>query len=199
MEVDESNIAALVLAAGEGKRFGRTKALIEIDGVNFLHRVVDSLRTGGLESITVVGGADADEVKNAAKILRVHFVLNRDWQTGQFSSLKAGVMSLANQPDGLMIALVDHPFIKPKTCSLLIEKFSENRGKVVLPVHDNRRGHPIIIPGEVIEEVKKSSPDANLRQIIGKHHELVVELPVNDAGILKDIDTSSDLKGAPKA
>ena len=98
----------------------------------------------------------------------------------------------------LMVALVDHPFIKPKTCRLLIETSRKNPGRIIIPTHDSRRGHPIIIPGEIIEQVKKSPVNANLRQIIGKYQRLVVELPVNDAGILKDIDTISDLKGATK-
>jgi CTP:molybdopterin cytidylyltransferase MocA len=199
MKSDELNIAAIVLAAGEGKRLSRTKGLIEIDGVSFLQRVVGFLKDGGVESIIVVGGANAGELKQAAENLGVDFALNTEWQTGQFSSLKIGIRSLTRRPHGLLVALVDHPLVKPQTCSKLLEAFSRNPQKVYLPVHEEKKGHPIIIPREIIKEIEISSSDSNLRQIIGKHHELVVELPVDDAGILRDIDTISDLKGIKPA
>jgi len=193
---EATNISGIVLAAGEGKRIGRTKALLEINGKSFLEMVESSLKKVGCKPIIVVGGANANEVEDLSIKLGVNFVLNKNWQSGQFSSLKAGISSQRSTLEGIIITLVDHPFVSTETYELLCESFIKNPGKIVIPVYNNRWGHPIIIPSVIIKKVIKASAQSNLREIIKASQDLIVLLPVNDRGVLQDIDTYEDLEEA---
>ncbi|MCP4583614.1 MAG: nucleotidyltransferase family protein [candidate division Zixibacteria bacterium] len=193
MNKKTGNIPGVILAAGEGKRIGKNKALIKIDGTSFLELVTDSLRDGGCDSIIVVGGASSDEVKKLSEKLGVIFVLNENWQKGQFSSLKTGLSSINEKQSRLMITLVDHPFVNQNTYHRLIKESFDNPDHIIIPIYEARRGHPIIIPKLIIDEVISAPDDSILRDIIFNHKELIHELVVEDPGILRDIDVKEDI------
>ena len=194
------SIAGIVLAAGEGKRIGKNKALLEIGGVRSLERVAAWMRKAGCDPVIVVGGAEAESVREEAIRLGVQFALNSNWRSGQFSSLKTGMSALegllepAKQPAGAMVALVDHPLVKKETYQILAGTFRRFPEKIIIPTHQDARGHPVVVPREIIAEILNSSDGTNLRDLIGKHDDLVLEQAVDDTGILKDIDTEMDLK-----
>lgn len=189
-----NRIAGIILAAGEGKRIGKNKALLEIEGISFLERVFVPLKDAGCNPVIVVGGSQSDEVKAEAGRLEADFVLNEKWPSGQFSSLKAGLWKLKKPSEGAIIALADHPLVNAKTYVLLLEEFLEHGDKIILPICAGRRGHPIVIPGDIIEEIKSAPDDAILKDIIFNHADKIYEMVVEDTGILKDIDNNSDLE-----
>jgi CTP:molybdopterin cytidylyltransferase MocA len=194
METKQNNIAGIVLAAGEGKRIGKTKALIEIDGISFLERVIVSLEESNCVPIVVVGGSKANDVEKLSSKLNVDFIWNNNWRSGQFSSLKAGLSSLNPRPFGALITLVDHPFVTAGTYELLCKTFLTKPDTIVIPVYGKRKGHPIVIPAAITDEVLNAPDESNLRKIISSHQSLITKLPVDDPGILKDVDTINDLK-----
>jgi len=189
-------IAGVILAAGEGKRIGQTKALIKLDGTTFLEKVADRLKAAGCKPILVVGGADYDEVKKEADRLKIGFVHNANWESGQFSSLKAGFASLEMDFCGAVIALVDHPFVAQQTYNDLIGAFRQFTQRIVMPVHKHHRGHPIVVPRAVIREVIEAADDLTLKDIIGNHENMTVMHRCDDPGVLQDIDTKEDLEKA---
>lgn len=196
MNIDIGEIAAIVLAAGEGKRIGQPKALVKMEEKSFLEIIVSALQKIMDGQIVVVGGAAAEDVRQCALSMDVDFALNEKWQSGQFSSLKIGLSKLKARPGGVLVTLVDHPLVKPRTYSLLISTHKDNPKAIIIPVHGQRRGHPVIIPGAIIDEIKNTPDDSNLRAVIRKHRELIIERSVDDGGVLKDIDTTFDLKDA---
>ena len=243
-------MAAIILAAGEGKRIGRNKALLEIGGVKSLERVVTCMREAGCDPVIVVGGAEASSVREEALRLGVRFVLNGNWRNGQFSSLKTGMSELVRgegselpsaegsapasaeevelaseeaskmegadrlglasergskmacgkgagmQTAGAMVALVDHPFVKKETYQVLARTSQRFPRKIIIPTCRGRRGHPVIVPREVITEIIGAPDGMTLRDIIREHDDLVLEQAVDDTGILKDIDSEADLNSA---
>lgn len=190
------NVAGIVLAAGEGRRFGQPKALARFEGASFLERITESLKHAGCEPVVVVGGANSKEVEKHCAELDVDFVENTGWQNGQFSSLKAGLAKLDSYTGGVLVALVDHPFIEIPTYVRILEGASLHPESIIIPAFECKRGHPVVLPKALIGEISASPNSSNLREIIKKHENLIVELPVEDSGILKDIDTASDLKDA---
>ena len=188
------HIAGIILAAGEGKRIGKNKALLEIEGVSFLEKVFVPLKNTSCNPVIVVGGSESDKVKAEAGRLGADFVLNEKWPAGQFSSLKAGLRKLGQHTEGVIIALVDHPLVNAKTYVMLLEEFLEHGDKIILPIYAGRRGHPIIIPSDIIEEIKSAPDNSILKDIIFNHADKIYEIVVEDPGILKDIDTNSDLE-----
>lgn len=194
------SIAGIILAAGEGKRIGRNKALLEIGGVKSLEKVAVCLHEAGCDPVIVVGGAEAESVREEALRLGVEFAQNRNWRSGQFSSLKTGMSALqdltgpAMQPGGVIVALVDHPLVKKETYQILAGTFRRFPERIIIPTHQDRRGHPVVVPRVAITDILSSPDGANLRDLIRKRDNLVLEQAVDDTGILKDIDTEMDLK-----
>jgi len=88
-----TSVAGLVLAAGEGRRYGMPKALVPHNGRLFVESTVDRLRAAGCERIVVVAGAAADRVREA-DLGDAEVVENRDWPTGMGSSLRQGIEAL---------------------------------------------------------------------------------------------------------
>jgi CTP:molybdopterin cytidylyltransferase MocA len=236
------DLAGVILAAGEGKRIGRNKALLEVEGARSLERVVTCMRSAGCDPVIVVGGAESSSVREEALRLGVRFALNSNWQNGQFSSLKTGMSELAGaegselpsaggsalasaegsdlasangsgraskrgpkmagvrgarlQKAGAIVALVDHPFVKKETYQVLVRASQRFPERIIVPTHHHRRGHPVVVPPEIMTEIISAPDTMTLRDIIRKHDNLVLEQTVDDAGILKDIDTEADLNSA---
>jgi nicotine blue oxidoreductase len=188
-----NEIAGVILAAGEGKRIGQTKALIKAEGASFLERIAGCLKAIGCKPILVVGGADYQMVKTEATRLEIGFVHNSKWENGQFSSLKTGLANLKMDVCGAVIALVDHPFVAEKSYEDLIGAFRQFSQRIVMPVHDHHRGHPIIIPRAVIREVIEAADNLTLKDIIGNHENMMIMHRCDDPGVLQDIDTMDDL------
>ena len=191
-------IAGVILAAGEGRRIGQTKALIKTDGETFLERIVGNLKAAGCKPILVVGGADYEAVKTEADRLKIRSVHNTKWESGQFSSLKAGFSSLEMDFCGAVVALVDHPFVAKQTYDDLIRAFNQFNQRIVMPIHNHHRGHPLVIPRAVIREVIEAAEDLTLKDIIGNHENMTVMHRCEDPGVLQDIDTMDDLMKARK-
>jgi molybdenum cofactor cytidylyltransferase len=191
-------IAGIILAAGEGRRFGQCKALVKLDGITFLEAVALRLKEIGCDPIIVVGGRYPDDILDEAERLQIECVINTDWKQGQFSSLKAGLFRLGNEICGAFITLVDHPFVLSETYRLLKGALSKFPGKIIIPVYNRKRGHPIVIPRTIIRQIIESTNDVNLRDIIKNHESIVVQFRCEDPGVLKDIDTKEDLERARK-
>ncbi|MCX5800179.1 MAG: nucleotidyltransferase family protein [Candidatus Eisenbacteria bacterium] len=210
MTSESTGIAGIILAAGEGKRIGKNKALLEIGGIKSLEKVATCMCGAGCDPVIVVGGAEADSVSEEAARLGVRFIQNENWQRGQFSSLKVGTSQLASvvgagrgagtgkstQVGGAMVALVDHPLVKRETYQVLVGTSRKFSGRIIVPTYQERRGHPVVVPRDVMTEIVNSPDGMTLRDIIRKHDHLVLEQAVDDAGILTDIDTEADLRRA---
>lgn len=188
------NIAGIILAAGEGKRAGGNKALAKIGDLSFLDIISNALGKCKCQPIVAVVGSEADKVQSLQYRENIRFVLNDNWQRGQFSSLRKGLAALKRDTLGVMLTLVDHPLVKQDVYDLLCEVFSENTGKIILPIYMGKRGHPIVIPRSLIGEILKARDNDNLKDIIRGHSEMIIEQLVDDPGILRDIDTERDIK-----
>jgi molybdenum cofactor cytidylyltransferase len=199
MNSEKKEIAAIILAAGEGQRIGQNKALLKLRGASFLEVIAENLKKLDFDKIYVVGGSQWSEVRLEAIRLGINFVLNKNWEQGQFSSLKSALSVLNSEIGGALVTLVDHPFVAPGTYKHLLETWQKFTNRIVIPVYDNRRGHPIIITQHIIRESLESSEENNLKELIKNHERMVIRLKVNDPGILQDIDTQDDFDKAKKS
>lgn len=194
MNSKRGTVAGVILAAGEGTRVGKNKALLEIEGMKFIEKIAHALRSAECRPILVVGGAEAEAVREEAGRLDIGFVMNDDWRLGQFSSLKAGISHVGSEVTGTLVTLVDHPLVANETYGLLLEAFWSSPDKIIIPSHEGRRGHPVVIPARIMEEIVTSPDDSTLRSIMKKHGNFIVIEEVTDVNILRDIDTEEELK-----
>ncbi|MEU6730535.1 nucleotidyltransferase family protein [Nonomuraea wenchangensis] len=177
-------MAGLLLAAGRGERLGTPKALVEYDGERLLDRGVRLLAEGGCHPVVVVLGAADAQVRGAVA------VRNPGWASGMGSSLRAGLAALPEEAEGVVIALVDQPLIRPGAVRALIEA----RAGLAVATYGGRRRNPVLIAREHFAEVaERAVGDVGARAFIKAHPELVTEVPCDGHGDPADIDTPQDL------
>jgi molybdenum cofactor cytidylyltransferase len=178
-------IAAIVLAAGKSERMGRPKALLPIRGRTFLENILISISLSSIQHTVVVVGRHRDEI--ARSLVMPNVVFNPDYEQGMITSFQAGIRALPENTAGAMLFLVDHPIVEPSTIESLNANFAP--GRIVVPVFQGRRGHPVLFAASVLEEILAlpSSQGANI--VVRRDPKRIIEAPVNAPGILVDIDT----------
>jgi molybdenum cofactor cytidylyltransferase len=192
-------IIAAILSAGESSRMGRPKALLPIDGVRFIEKIVTSLRSTRVSKILVVLGHNAAEIQQKISDLAVDLVVNPDYKQGQLTSLRAAIRGIeagkdAERVDGLLVHLVDHPYINADLVNLMIERFYETKKLIVVPRYQNRRGHPVIFSRALFGELLVAPLDQGAKAVVHAHRDHTLEIDTNDEGAIIDIDTPEEYR-----
>jgi molybdenum cofactor cytidylyltransferase len=176
---------AVLLAAGYSSRAGDFKLSWPIEGVPLLVRQTTLFSTC-CDRIYVVGGHWIDQVKDLVKgISSVQVVENPHYQEGMFSSVQAGV---ARVKGDFFICPSDYPGIAPVT----LTELAESPGPISIPTYRGKKGHPLFMKSKYRDIVLHEEKSSNLRNIIAREGFLPV--PVDDRGILYDIDTLDDYR-----
>ena len=185
--------AGLILAAGESRRMGFPKALLEYRGETFLDRLI-GLFAERVSPVMVVLGAYADEVR-AGTTRPAAFVVNAEYQRGQTSSMQCGLRALHSQADGVLFTLVDHPAVKAETVDAVLGQTGGLPQKVRVPRYQGRRGHPIWFSSAVIPEFLALPAAGAARDVVHSHAAETEFLDLDDPGILADIDDLEAYRG----
>ncbi|HEX2498622.1 MAG TPA: nucleotidyltransferase family protein [Actinomycetes bacterium] len=185
--------AGVLLAAGAGRRFGRPKALVELDGQTLAARGVQLLRAGGCDPVLVVEGAAPLRPELPAD---VWIVPNPDWSTGMGSSLRVGLRALAATASAeiaaAVVVLVDQPWVVPEAVTRVRAGFDPDRIVQADYPPPAGRSHPVLIPRSLWESVATAAHgDAGARGFIAAHPELVTAVPC--PGSPADVDTPEQL------
>jgi len=195
--------AAVILAAGAGRRFGGPKALARRGEKTWLEIAVERVSDADFGWATIVLGAEAAAVRAALPAgdsrtrATLSWVINTEWQAGRTGSIAAGLVDLRGWARGALIYPVDFPVVDTETIYQLAGAFDatgEAEEKIILPVSGGRRGHPIIIGRQVWPEILALGRDDPLHLIVRRDAARVVEVAVNDAGIHRNINTPEDLE-----
>jgi molybdenum cofactor cytidylyltransferase len=188
-------IAAVVLAAGVSSRMGdRNKLLCAIDGTSMIRRVVETLIAADVGEVIVVTGHDAPSVAAAVAGLDLRLAHNTDYRSGLSSSLKAGLVAVPETADGALICLGDMPLIGSDTIKRIVAEFDPSLGKeICAPVRRGRRGHPVLFGRSLFTDLRALTGDVGGRGLFDVFPTRVVEVSVDDEGILTDFDTGEDL------
>ena len=186
-------VAAIVLAAGRSSRMGpHNKLLQPIDGSTIIARVTGAAIGSEARPVIVVTGFEEDRIKEALRGLDVTFANNPNFDEGMSGSIKTGLAALPAGSDGAMILLGDMPEVEASDLRLLMAAFA-GRDAICIPVRDGRRGNPVLWGASYFAEMMRLSGDVGAKQLITKHSEHVIEVPVASNGIFADVDTSADL------
>jgi molybdenum cofactor cytidylyltransferase len=188
-------IVAVVLSAGESSRMGRPKALLPVGETFFLERIVTALRATKVEKILVVLGHNAAALGQKIKQLPVEILVNPDYSLGQLSSLHVALRALEHTAaDGIVLHLVDHPFIDPNLVNRMIDAFYASKKPIVVPVCRGRRGHPVIFARALFAELLAAPLDQGAKTVVRAHASDTLEIETDDEGITCDIDTPDDYR-----
>jgi len=181
-------IATVILAAGRGERMGRLKQLLPWGKDVLLGRTISVYREAGAGPILVVVGHEKERIMERLADFEVIWVENRAYLEGMSSSVKAGVRALPPGTEAVLLALGDMPFIKPETVRQILQVFQERRPPIIVPVFREKTGHPVLVAREFFPQLLQVSADMGARQVIRDNPQSVYHLPVEDAGILIDVD-----------
>ena len=191
-----TTVAGVLLAAGEGSRFGQPKALVELNGQTLAERGVDLLRAGGADPILVVTGAVPLELDGTLT------VDNPQWRTGMGSSLRAALHALTEAGRGpdigpdigaVVVALADQPLVGAEAVARLIAAYRGGASVAVAAYHGQPR-NPVLLAREHWPEViATATGDQGARTFLRTRPELVTLVECGDTGRPDDIDTPADL------
>ena len=187
-----TRVAGVLLAAGQGSRFGRPKALVELDGQTLAERGVRMLRAGGADQVLVVTGAAPVEL---APEDWIHTVYNAEWRTGMGSSLRAALRSpvLSQDVGAVVVALADQPLVGSTAVARLIAAYRSG-ASVAVAAYDGQPRNPVLLAREHWAEViATATGDQGARAFLRARPDLVTLVECGDAGRPDDIDTPADL------
>jgi molybdenum cofactor cytidylyltransferase len=194
-------IVAVVLSAGESSRMGRPKALLPIGGETFLERIVTVLQSTNTGKIIVVIGHNADEMKRKVEHLPVEILVNPQYKLGQLSSLHVAIRALLSEPscEGMLVHLVDHPYIDSGLVSRMIEGFRSSGKLIVVPRYQGKRGHPVILSRKLFDELLNAPIEQGAKAVVNAHRDDTLEIDAADEGVTIDIDTPDEYRQHVKA
>jgi molybdenum cofactor cytidylyltransferase len=187
-------ISAIVLAAGMSERMGSPKPLLEIGGRTFIESVCGRIWEAGAGEVVVVLGARHELVEEKVDFPREKVAVNDDYLLGQLSSLKVGMEMLDGSSSHFLLALVDHPLVKTTTYRKLMRECGTHGDSIVIPVFRGRRGHPVVFPRPLYLQLLEAPLAIGARYVVQRNLDRIVEIDVDDGGILADIDTREDFK-----
>jgi CTP:molybdopterin cytidylyltransferase MocA len=197
-ESERPQLIGILLAAGRGRRMGGSKQLLlwpADKGDKPLVAAAFDAVAGVCDHMIVVLGHEADAVA-AALGDRMFHPAESDADAEMFESIRIGLRA-AQQIDPAADALLhpaDHPEVAPATLSRLIDALNRESDRAVMPEHDGRGGHPVLIPSGLTENLLHCSGEGGLRQYWIDHPEQCARLVVDDASVVRDLDTPEDLE-----
>jgi CTP:molybdopterin cytidylyltransferase MocA len=180
-------VHGLLLAAGAGRRMGTPKALVYDDAGSWLVRGVGVLRDGGCSQVTVVLGAEAERAVWLVAGGRVRLVVARDWAEGMGASLRAGLRSLNDSEDGVVVSLVDLPDLVPEVVRRVVTA-AAGPAALARATYDGTPGHPVLLGRDHWQGVAETAVgDQGARAYLATHDVVLVEC--GDLASGRDVDT----------
>ena len=189
-----TSVSAIVLAAGESRRMGpANKLLLPVGGVPVLRRTLETLLACGLEEIVVVLGHQRDRVIPVLQGLPLQTTDNAHYAEGQMTSVRAGLASLRQPCDGVMVCLADQPLLTVRDLRHLMRAFGRRGDRSILvPTYLGRRGNPIILAWRQRDWILQNEPNLGCRRLIERHPERVATLEMDTDHVVFDLDTPLD-------
>lgn len=197
-------VAAVILAAGESRRLGKPKPLLTWQGEPFIRKVVQSAGQAGLWPIVVVTGAHAEGVEKALEGLPVQIARNEAWRSGQSTSIRLGVETLASrggptfrlpisekrEVGAAIFLLADQPQVSPTVLQALRERHAETLAPIVAPLVRGQRANPVLFDRQTFADLCTLEGDVGGRALFSRY--AVEYLPWHDERLLLDVDTPED-------
>jgi CTP:molybdopterin cytidylyltransferase MocA len=186
--------AGIVLAGGEGRRFGQAKAMVRFAGRPLVERAVETFSAGGCAPLIVVLGARADEVERTCDLSGALVVHNDNWAEGMSASLRVGLDEARRDgAPAAVITPVDQPAVLPALVARLVQRWGHGSAAVVAAFGGAPRT-PVLLDASLWPDVVETAVgDRGARAFLRAHPELVDLVDCDDVGDAADLDRPEDL------
>ena len=187
-------ISSIILAAGEGKRIGSTKALLNWGNENLINYQINSLSHESITEKIVVVGSESEKVKKSISKNEIKIAENNDYLSGKTSSIKKGISYIGKDQNDILLMAVDQPRTED-----LINKVVDFHitnpldKKISMPYKEGHGGHPIIFSNLFLDDLSKIKEESfGIREIIKNNSESIIRFKTTDFSSNIDINTSED-------
>jgi molybdenum cofactor cytidylyltransferase len=184
-----SEVAGLLLAAGASTRLGQPKQLLPYGGRSLLRHAAETGIAAGLDPLVVVVGARAEAMRPELAGLPVLVLDNPRYAEGQSTSLRAGVAALPAEVGAVVVLLADMPGVDAPLVRALIAAWRASQAPIVRPTHAGQPGNPVLFAARLFPELLRAEGDEGGRPVLRAHAAEAHLLPVDNPGILQDVDT----------
>jgi molybdenum cofactor cytidylyltransferase len=187
------SVAAIVLAAGRGSRFGEApKLLAHLHGKPLVRHVAEAALASAADPVFVVTGHRSGEVEATLIDLPIVLVPNRAYAEGLSTSLKAGFVALDPDTEAAIVLLGDMPLVGPALIDRLIARWRESRPAAIVPVVEGQRGNPVVLSTSLRPEVERLTGDVGAGPLLRGRAD-VLEEAMDDEAAVRDVDTPAAL------
>lgn len=179
---------------------GRCKLSLVVSGSSVLERVVRSLREGGADRVLVIVGPDGEQLAALARKAHAEVLQLPEDTPDMRTTVQKGLdhIEAKHHPDmfdGWLLAPADQPYLDPVVVAQLITMHTAMPGRgIVRPEYQGRAGHPVLFRWELVPPIRALSPDLGLDAFIRQNSSEVLQVPVDTASVLEDLDTPEDYK-----
>jgi molybdenum cofactor cytidylyltransferase len=193
-------ITAIIPAAGLSTRMGGhvPKPLLPWGAGTVVEHVVSTLLAAGIGDVVVVTGHRREALEAVLAPYPVRCVFNPAYASGEMlSSLQAGLHAVAPGSSGVLLALADQPHVEAEIVAQVLHAFDASNGRaIVAPSYRQRRGHPILLPRWLWQDILDLPPGDTLRSVINRHAAAIRYLLVDTPTVLADMDTPEQYREA---
>ena len=187
----EHSIFAIILAAGESRRFGSTKQLAEYEGGPLVERAVRLAEAICGEQSVLVAGNDWQKVLAACEPQRGFLVCNEAYASGIAASIACGVRSIAHVADAVLILMADQPLVTAAHLDGMVGQWRNAPNDIVVSEYSGVQGPPAIFPAQRFDSLMKLEGDQGARALLKDSGYSVSSIPFEPGAV--DIDTPEDL------
>jgi molybdenum cofactor cytidylyltransferase len=194
-------VSAIILAAGTSSRMGQAKQLLPLGSSTVLAQTIEHACAAKVGEVVLVLGSSAEPIRHQLSpslLAGIKVVVNQSYEQGMASSLRTGLSALDPQSAAALIILGDQPFTPPQTLDQIIQAYRDSGAPIVIPTWQGTRGNPVLLDRSVFSEALALEGDVGCRAIFGKHLEEIVNVEVEDNGVLLDIDDQADYERLAK-
>jgi molybdenum cofactor cytidylyltransferase len=187
--------SAMILAAGNSSRMGRTKQLLPLGHSTVLSQTIENVCAADLDEILLILGASAPVILQQlpSKLLRaVKVIVNSKYEQGIATSLQAGLAALNSASRSVLVVLGDQPFVRSDTLLQIVQKYRATGARIAVPTYRGQRGNPVLLDRAVFPVAMKLHGDVGFRALFSSYVGEIVNVEVDDPAILVDIDSPAD-------
>ncbi len=183
-------ICMIITAAGMSTRQKRNKLLIRSCNETIIEKTINIFLNNNLDIFVIVG----HQKELIVPILDhrfgndIHIIENIDYKSGIASSLKAGISAARKNYKYIGFCNGDKPFIKQKTIEAMLKYLIDNQPRILVPIYQEKVGHPTYFSKDYIKDFHLISGNTGGREVVNKYPNVVTYLPVNDEGVILDMD-----------
>lgn len=189
-------ITLIVLAAGKSTRMrGPNKLLTRIDGKPMIRKIVETALNSKVDEVIVVLGWEASKVREVLADLPCRLILNKNFEEGQSTSLKAGLSEASEAARAILVLPGDIAKIDTQAINLVVDAYNQENAAIVVAAHEGKPGHPILLSRKLFREIAEIEEQTfGLKSIIKNHENEIRLVETGSTNILMDVDTPEDLR-----